>query len=361
MRGRAQTWWIIRRNRLLASAGFQRLAWVVPGLRGIARRRAAALFDLVAGFTYSQWLLAAVRLGVLPMLEAGPKRAAELAAACDLPLASAEQLLRALSAIGIAQPLADGRHALGMDGAALAANAGVQAMIAHHPMLYADLTDPVALLRRRGGGQLAQFWPYAEGADGDVGPYSRLMAASQPMVAEAILDHFAMGGFHCLMDVGGGEGAFLAAVAARHPGLRLRLFDLPAVAARAGQRLGAAASIHPGDFTRDSLPEGADLITLVRILHDHDDAVVRGLLARAHAALPPGGTLLVAEPMAGARGAARMGDAYFGLYLLAMGSGRPRPAQEIMALLEGAGFTRIRAHRVANPFAAQLLSARKSA
>ncbi len=47
---------------------------------------------------------------------------------------------------------------------------------------------------------------------------------------------------------------------------------------------------------------------------------------RAHDALPPGGTLLIAEPMAGTPGAEAMGDAYFGLYLWAMGSGRPRSA-----------------------------------
>ena len=41
-------------------------------------------------------------------------------------------------------------------------------------------------------------------------------------------------------------------------------------------------------------------------------------------ALPADGTLLLAEPMAGSRGAEPVGDAYFGFYLLAMGSGRPR-------------------------------------
>jgi demethylspheroidene O-methyltransferase len=43
----------------------------------------------------------------------------------------------------------------------------------------------------------------------------------------------------------------------------------------------------------------------------------------------PGGTLLVAEPMAGAPGRRSMGDAYFGIYLLAMGRGRPRTAREL--------------------------------
>ena len=57
-----------------------------------------------------------------------------------------------------------------------------------------------------------------------------------------------------------------------------------------------------GDMHRDPLPEGADLVTLVRVLHDHDDAAVRALLGRLRQAMPPGGTLLIAEPMAGLPG-----------------------------------------------------------
>jgi demethylspheroidene O-methyltransferase len=76
----------------------------------------------------------------------------------------------------------------------------------------------------------------------------------------------------------------------------------------------AAASSRP-------LPQGADIVTsLVRVLFDHDDAHALAILRAVRAALPRGGTLLVAEPMAGVPGAQAMGDAYFGLYLLAMGA-----------------------------------------
>jgi demethylspheroidene O-methyltransferase len=46
--------------------------------------------------------------------------------------------------------------------------------------------------------------------------------------------------------------------------------------------------------------------------------------------------------MAGTRGARAMGDGYFGMYLWAMGSGRPRTADEIMAMLRSAGFAKMR-------------------
>jgi demethylspheroidene O-methyltransferase len=75
-------------------------------------------------------------------------------------------------------------------------------------------------------------------------------------------------------------------------------------------------------------------------VHDHGDATVRILLKAVHAALPPGGRLILAEPMSGTPGAEPVTDAYFGLYLLAMGSGRCRTVGELTALLSEAGFRR---------------------
>jgi demethylspheroidene O-methyltransferase len=235
--------------------------------------------------------------------------------------------------------------------------------------LYRDLVDPLALLRAPGGPtELGRYWPYA-GADApaaasesDVAAYSALMSTSQGLVADEILDAYPVGRHHRLMDVGGGEGAFLRAAAARAPRLHLTLFDLPAVCARAERRfaaagLGARATTHGGDFLRDPLPAGADIATLVRVIHDHDDAAVLRLMRAIHAALPPGGVILVAEPMAQAPGAERVGDAYFTFYLMAMGSGRPRTAAAIAMLLEAAGFVAPRLLRTRLPLLTQVVRA----
>ena len=64
--------WLNWRNRLLASEGFRKLACRFAPTRWIARRRASALFDLVAGFVYSQVLLACVRLKLFDVLADGP-------------------------------------------------------------------------------------------------------------------------------------------------------------------------------------------------------------------------------------------------------------------------------------------------
>ena len=55
---------LIMRDHLIATKRFQRLAASLPIFRSISRSRASNLFDVMAGFVYSQILLACVRLNV---------------------------------------------------------------------------------------------------------------------------------------------------------------------------------------------------------------------------------------------------------------------------------------------------------
>jgi demethylspheroidene O-methyltransferase len=338
-----------RFDALLGSERFRTWAAGFPLTRGIARRRAAALFDLVSGFVYSQVLLACVRLRVFEILRDGPRSLESLAQALPLGTDAAARLLDAAVALRLLARRG-GRYALGPLGASLVGNAAVLSMIEHHDAFYADLRDPVALLRRgTGDGELAAFWGYNASARpqaleaAQVAAYSTLMSASQPLVAGEVLDAYPLHRRRCLLDVGGGEGTFLVAAAKRAPDLRLMLFDLPAVAERARaklaeQGLAARASVHGGSFKDDPLPEGADVVSLVRVLHDHDDETVRTILRAVHRALPADGELLVAEPMAGLPGVAPMADAYFGFYLMAMGRGRARTPARLGELLQECGF-----------------------
>ncbi|NOG71926.1 methyltransferase [Roseicella sp. DB1501] len=360
------------REGLVANPRFRRWAARFPLTRPVARRRTRALFDLCAGFVYSQVLLACVRLRLCELLRAeGPMDAAALAPRLGLGEAAAQRLLGAAASLGLVARRRGGRFALGSLGAALIDNAGLVAMVEHHAALYADLSDPVALLRgeRHGATDLARLWPYAgrerpDALDAEaVAAYSTLMAASQAMIAEEVLDVAPLRAHRCLLDLGGGEGVFLAAAAARAPHLRLLLFDLPAVAARARARFARAglegrASAIGGDFLRDPLPGGADLISLVRVLHDHDDAAALAILRAVRRALPPGGRLLLAEPMAGTPEAEPAGEAYFGFYLLAMGQGRPRRPEEIDGLLRAAGFAPPRLLHTGTPLLVRVMLAR---
>jgi demethylspheroidene O-methyltransferase len=359
------------RDRWLSSPRFQRWAAAFPVTRPTARRRARALFDVCAGFVYSQILFACVRLRLFDLLAEGPHTAASIAERLKLPPTSTERLLEAAVSLRLVEKRAAERFGLGPLGAALVGNPAVGAMIEHHSLFYADLHDPVGLLRgEQPATELAKYWAYSASDTPAVLPgtrtadYTSLMADSQPLVAAEILDAYPLNKHRCLLDVGGGDGSFLIDAAKRCRQLQLILFDLPPVAERAAQRFSAAglatrAQAVGGDFLTDPLPQGADVLSLIRVVHDHNDDGANAILRAAHRALPPKGVLLLAEPMLGTPGAETVGDAYFGFYLLAMGRGRARTPQELQQMLAAAGFASTQLLRTRQPLQSRLIVARK--
>ena len=360
--------WLLR---LSASRRFQAFAARMPILRRVARAEGLALFDLIAGFVNAQVLMAIVEFRILHILCPGPLTVPQVANFCDVAEPRMQVLLQAGAGLGLLKRRRDGRFCLSLRGASLLGVPGLEAMIRHHRALYADLADPVAFLRGGRQTELARFWPYVFGASGAHDPgvvatYSDLMAESQVLVAEDTLRLVRLSGVRRLMDVGGGTGAFLAAVGAAHPRLQLDLFDLPAVLLDAKARLAQAGlagrtTLHPGSFRDDPLPLGADAISLVRVLYDHDDTTVARLLASVHAALPAGGRLIVSEPMSGGAFPDRTTDVYFAVYTMAMQTGRTRSAKEICGLLAGVGFVNICSKTGFRPFVTSVITAERNA
>ncbi len=277
--------WLAWRNGILSSPKFQRFALRFPLTRPIARRRARALFDLVAGFTYSQILAACVQTRLLERLRDGPHDAAAIAARDRLAGRGCRTTVARGGGAGTGRT---DRRAVD----AWAAGRGVARQCAGSPRWWriitcftptlpirwrccgagaagAQLSAPLALCRVGGRGRRR----------GDVAAYSALMAASQPLVAEQIIAAYPFLAHRRMLDVGGGQGVFVAAVAAAVPRLELGLFDLPAVVARARSKLERGRQCSAEAFWPIRLPTGFDLITLVRVLHDHDDGPALGLAA----------------------------------------------------------------------------------
>jgi demethylspheroidene O-methyltransferase len=368
-RGWAALWhgW---RDRLLLDARFQRWVARTPMLRSVARRHAADLFGLCSGFVHSQVLYASVRLGLLEALRAGDMPLGELQQRSGLPPARAALLIQATDALGLTEPRGAGeRRGLGLLGAALLGNPAVLRMVEHQPLFYRDLLDPLALLQAPAPpGALASFWGYSGNPSAAALPnasiesYTALMAETQSLVAAEVLGAYPFARHRCLLDVGGGDGSFLRALARRVPRLRLMLFDLPAVAESARTRLAAAGlaervQTHGGDFSQADLPSGADVVTLVRVVHDHDDHAVLQLLGRVRQALAPGGRVVIAEPMRAVAGSLPAADIYLGFYLLAMGQGRVRSSTELRELLGASGFGSARLYPTARPWQCAVMAA----
>lgn len=360
---------LMLRDKLYANRGFHRFASTYPPWTWITRVRSRKVFDLVGGFVYTQVITTCFAVDLFRLLDQGPQDETTIARHTGLGEEGTRRLLRAAASLRLVSTRSHGRWGLGPLGGPLVHDRALARMVAHNQHFYRDLADPSAILRKaKGETELSNFWSYgAVERPHEIDPvtaaeYSGIMADTIPPLAEDVLDHYDMGRHRVLMDVGGGEGLFLAAAARRHASLTVQLFDLPAVVARAEARfaregLAARARFHGGDFHREALPGGADVITLVRVLLDHGDDKAQALVHKAKAALPPGGTLVVAEPFAGQRTTGPLADAYFGLYLWAMGQGRARTEAEHRGMLEAAGFVRIRRIRTRTPLWTDLLVA----
>src|SRR5262249_27216036 len=117
--------WRRFRDFLLSSRRFQRLAAAFPLTRPIARRRAAQLFDLCAGFVYSQVLVACVRLNVFAQLRDGALPVVTLAARSSVPVDAMATLLDAAASLQLLERRSRERYGLGPLGAAMLGNPGI--------------------------------------------------------------------------------------------------------------------------------------------------------------------------------------------------------------------------------------------
>lgn len=342
--------WRRWRNSVIADPRFQAFAADFPLFRPIARARSKALFDLIAGFTYSQTLAACLEFDLFERLSQAPAPPDILAQELDIPIKNLERLLKAATALKLLDRTSSGTYDLGIHGAALRGNPYIAGFIRHHALLYEDMRHPAALLRGRSETALSRYWAYAGGDETKanrrdaVADYTALMAASQEAVAREILALQDFSGISHLMDVGGSNGTFITAAAARYPTLRFTLVDLPRVTEFAAEvfekhKISDRVTLAPGSFLTMDLPRKAEIITLIRVLHDHDDDNALTILQAIRRALPPGGRLVLAEPLSGSPDTAPIMDAYFGLYFAAMGQGKTRTPAEIGVLARKAGFS----------------------
>lgn len=170
--------------------------------------------------------------------------------------------------------------------------------------------------------------------------FDAAMAGYADQAHAAALDVVSLGDAVCIVDVGGGQGALLAAWLDALPGARGVLVDRAEVVAEATPlfaRYGVAdrATIVAGDFFTE-LPAGGDVYVLSSVIHDWDDADAVRILANVVRAMPVDARVLLLEnvlPDDGSAHPARFVD----LEMLMVARGRERTASEYRALLDRAG------------------------
>ena len=324
----------------------------------------AEIRQMLNGHVASQALLSGIELGVFDALaDAAPLTLGVLARRLGLPRASLHRLLIYLCSRGLLEKRGEGYA--NSDAAATYLVSDRPTYLAGDARLTHDLYRLFAFLGdaiREDSNRWPQAFP-SRGHDAFATLYRDPCAqrsfldamawATEPVAAE-LCHAFDFGSAHCLLDVGGASATLAITILQSYPCLRGITLDVPVVEPFAQQRVADAGltdrlAVVSGDMFRDPLPAGADVITLSWILHDWDDKQALTLLRRCHAALQPGGSVLVLEELLDDDGTGPVVTAERSLTMLvATEGGRERSAAEYVALLGEAGFVRPEVRRMRN-------------
>jgi SAM-dependent methyltransferase len=174
--------------------------------------------------------------------------------------------------------------------------------------------------------------------------FHRAMSAFTLRSVDALVERAEFAEVRHVLDIGGGDGTTSARLAARYPGLRSTVFDMPSVTQLADgkdtPRFPDRVELHPGDIFTDEFPPGADTVLFSHVLEIFAEDKILHLLKRAYDALPQGGRVMIygynvsddeTEGIFGAR---------LGLYfnVLASGQGMAYPARDYDQWLRDVGF-----------------------
>ena len=269
-----------------------------------------AIMQLGLGFWGSKTLLSAVELGLFTELAAhGPQDAAALTRRLGLHGRGARDFLDALVALRVLERDEAGRYANTPATAAFLDRGkpgyvgGLLEMA--NARLYAFWGSLTLALRtgqpqnelKQGGDLFGELYAEPERLAG----FLKAMSGVSLGPAKAIAAQVPWHQYRTFVDIGAAQGALPVQVAAAHPHLTGGGFDLPAVqphfeAYVAAHGLADRLRFHPGNFLADPLPQ-AEVLVMGHVLHDWDLERKRLLIAKAHAALPPGGALVIYEAL----------------------------------------------------------------
>ncbi|MCP2168189.1 acetylserotonin O-methyltransferase [Goodfellowiella coeruleoviolacea] len=307
----------------------------------------ARLLALNDGFLYARALQLVVEVGVPELLADGPRAVSDLAAATGTHPDALHRVLRALASQGVFREEAAGWFALTPLGQHLRADhpGTVRSMVAFAGQVCHAFTDAMHSLRTG-----APSCPETFGQ-----PFFALLrdqpergalfnaAMTEATVAEsgAVVDAYDFATARRIIDVGGGNGALLAAILRACPDSTGVIFDQPHVAESARRRMTAAGldgrwEVVTGDLFGE-IPRGGDLYVLKWILHDWSDEQAVAILRGCRRAMGPESRLVLIERLLPADDTPHPSKA-LDLVMLVLLGGRERTGDGYARLLAEAGF-----------------------
>jgi hypothetical protein len=167
--------------------------------------------------------------------------------------------------------------------------------------------------------------------------------------------HLDLSGRRRLIDPGGGPGTYSILLAEANPALTAVVFDLPEVVALADEvisdhGLSDRVSTVAGDYHSDPFPDGFDVGLVSNTLHQEDWETCVKILSKTHAAVEPGGLVVVHAMFLNERGDGPVWPALHNLLmLLVYRGGRAYSVEQTFQMLAEAGFEDPEHHRM-SPF-----------
>jgi hypothetical protein len=305
------------------------------------------LLGLLMGAFVSQATCTLARLGVADAIGDGAARVDDIAVTVGAHGPSLYRLLRTLGDFGVVTELPDRRFALGRLGRLLRSDVpGSLCGLAVHfgsefhraawsALPYSVATGEPAFDKVHGAPQFEYYRDHANEA--------AIFDAAMTSVAAGIyrtVTAYDFGRFDTVIDIGGGNGACLAAILTAYPTVRGVLFDLPDVVGRSGPVLAAAGVADrcetAGGSFFDAVPTGADVYVLTAVVHDWDDANAVRILRNCRAAMGPDARLVLGEPVLPDGPEPSIGK-LLDLETLVGTTGRQRTEREFRDLLGAAG------------------------
>jgi hypothetical protein len=158
-----------------------------------------------------------------------------------------------------------------------------------------------------------------------------------------------------VLDVAGGTGSFLIAILRRHITLRATLFELPGACAVARQRLahepeGTRVTVAEGDFFKDPLPGGHDLMIVANTVHVLSAAHNIELLKNMRAHTTAGARLLLVDLWLDAsRAAPQPAPLMSGEFLVMSGEGQAYSEADADEWLAQSGWRKLECRSLVGP------------
>ncbi len=305
------------------------------------------LTRLVHGYRLSQVIHVVAKLGIADRLAAGPRPNDDLAAEIPADPHALYRLLRAAAAGGLLHEDDARRFSLTPLGDLLRRDAdgsvdGIAEFFGNEPLwrAWGGLLDSV----RNGDNAFKRIfgtdpWSYRAAHPEENDAFNRAMTGVSLTTAAAVVAAYDFTPYRCVVDVGGGHGAMLAAILQTAQQSRGILFDQPHVvsAATALAEAGVVArcEIVGGNFF-ESVPAGGDAYVLRSVLHDWADEQCIEILRSCRRAMSASARVIVLERLIGPPNEA-LDDKLSDLNMLVSPGGMERTVDEFAALFAAAG------------------------